>query len=222
MSKEKTMSIIAEALVYNRKFAKNQISAKTLGFEEFHNWRNAMESAMYEAYRVAVYRYKHMGDAEAMQDCDQTALYTAIRAIIAQIGEVNGDTLNPANIAEAFIAEALRFKKIDISNDMAHARCEKLSAKKRNDANNTEENQANFDHWEAEVKRLESLPGNCKLQPTIQSDATFTKVMQAKLGDAIMKQEARPLEDILAEKAARKAARDAKRKANKQAKQANK
>ena len=214
----KTMSIYAQALTFNRDFARNQINAKSIGFAEYHSWKSALSNALVESYKIAEYRYNHMGDVGEVAPCDQNNLYGAIRVVVGLIGEVNGDTLNPVNVAEAFIAESLRFVKIATSNEMAHAYCEKKSAKKKLDEENTAENQANYDHWEAEVTRLENLPGNCKLKPTMQSEATFTKLIQAKLGDAILHQSARPVEEIIAEKSAREAERKAKRKANKLAK----
>lgn len=218
----KTMSIYAQALTFNREFARNQVNAKSLGFAEYHNWKSAICNALTEAYKIAEYRYNHMGDVSEVAPCDQNALYASIRVITGLIGEVNGDVLNPVNIAEAFIAESLRFVKIAVSNEMAHAYCEKKSAKKRLEDDETAENQSAYDHWEAEVTRLENLPGNCKLKPTIQSETTFMKLVQNKLGDAILHQSARPVEEILAEKSAREAERKAKRKANKLAKKNSK
>ena len=211
----KTMSIYAQALTFNRDFAKNQINAKSLGFAEYHSWKSAICDALTEAYKVAEYRYNHMGDANTVAPFDLNALYAKIRVVNSLIGEVNGDILNPENLAEAFISEAMRFVKIATSNEMAHAYCEKKSAKKKCDEEDTEENQANYDHWEAEVTRLENLPGNCKLKPDMQSETTFMKLIHAKLGDAILKQSARPTEEILAAKARREEERKAKRKANK-------
>ena len=211
----KTMSIYAQALTFNRDFAKNQINAKSLGFAEYHSWKSAICGALTEAYKVAEYRYNHMGDTNTVAPFDLNALYAKIRVVNGLIGEVNGDILNPENLAEAFISEAMRFVKIATSNEMAHAYCERKSANDKLKEDATEENQANYDHWDAECKRLENLPGNCKFKPTIQSEATFMKLIHAKLGDAILKQSARPIEEILADKARKEADRKDKRKANK-------
>ena len=230
----KTMSIYAQALTFNRDFAKNQINAKTIGFAEYCTWKQAIFAVLVEAYKVEEYRHNHMGDAEEVKRCDMNGLYDALRPVIKLIGEVNGDTLNPANIAEAIPSGAMRLVKIDISPEMAHARCEYLKAKKNHDnAEQGKMSDAEFiaelsrldkikNDAKAEVDRLEALPGNCKLDPDMQTESAFAKFIHAKLGDAILKQKARPTESVLADKAKREADRKAKRKANKQAKKSAK
>ena len=101
---------------------------------------------------------------------------------------------------------------------MAHARCEKRLALKALNDDETPEHQSIYDKWADECKRLESLPGNCKRIVEIQSESTFVHNVELMLGDAILKQSLRPVEDILAEKAALKAARADKRRANKNSK----
>ena len=214
----KTMSIYADALISNLDYKSARITGDVVGVTNYRNWSATVKSALVPAYQVAEYRWNHMGDTDDVIPCDQSALYNAIRGIIAMIGDVNGDTLNPVNVAESIIALATRFRSIDISVEMAHARCEKKSAKARLDEEETAENQSAYDQWSEEVKRLESLPGNCKRIIEMQAESTFVKNVEYALGNAITHQCARPTEEILAEKQAKEEARKAKRKANKLAK----
>jgi hypothetical protein len=217
-----TMSIFAETLISNLDYKSARITGDVVGVSNYRNWLATVKSALVPAYQVAEYRWNNMGNTEVVIPCDQSALYNAIRGIIALIGDVNGDTLNPVNVAESIITMATRIRSIDTSAEMAHARCEKKLAKARLDEEDTEENQSAYDNWVAECKRLESLPGNCKRRLEMQTESAFVKNVEYALASAIAHQCARPTEDILAEKAAKKAERDAKRKANKLAKKSAK
>lgn len=224
---EKTMSIYAEALAFNRELKNGRINGKTVGIAEAHNWSVAVKSCLIPAYNVRKYRYDNMGKSEDVPACDMNKLYDAIRPVLNLIGEVNGDKLNAVNVAEEFVAQSIRFRVIDTSNEMAHARCELKSAREKRDnfeqgemskeeyASKYAELSKKYDECNVEVKRLEAIPGNCKRKPDIQSDSAFMKAIEIALGDAITKQTLRPTEEILAEKAAREADRKAKRKANK-------
>lgn len=212
---EKTMSIYAEALVSNREFKSARINGESVGVTAARVWIAAVKAILIPAYSVYKYRFDHMGDAENVAPCNQSPLYDALHVVLGLIDDVNGAKLNAANIAENVIACAVRFRVIDTSEEMAHAHCEKRLAFKALNDDDTPEHQSNYDKWVDECKRLESLPGNCKRIVELQSDATFVRNVELMLGDAILKQSLRPVEDILAEKAALKAARDAKRRANK-------
>lgn len=215
---EKTMSIYAETLVSNREFKSARINGEIVGVTAARVWIAAVKAMLIPAYTVYKYRYDHMGDAEKAATVNQSALYDALHVVLNFVGDVNGAKLNAANIAENVIACAVRFRAIDTSEAMAHARCEKRLALKALNDDETPEHQSNYDKWADKCKRLEALPGNCKRIVEIQSDATFVRNVELMLGDAILKQSLRPVEDILAEKAALKAARDAKRRANKNSK----
>ena len=218
----KTMSIYAEALISNREYKNARVNGEAVGVTNARNWSAMVKACLIPAYTVRKYRYDNMGNAEAVASCDQSALYDAIRPIVNLIGEVNGDKLNAVNVAEEFIAQSIRFRAIDTSNEMAHARCELKSAREAMAENETAETIAKHDECKAEVKRLEALPGNCKRIAEIQSESAFIKAVEIALGDAINKQALRPVDEILAEKSAREAERKAKRKANKLAKKSAK
>lgn len=227
----KTMSIYAQALSVNREYKNARIDGVTVGVAEARHWVAMVKAMRIPAYNVRKYRYDNMSMADAVAPCDMTALFDAIRPVLALVGEVNGDKLNPANIAEELVALAVRARTIDITPDMAHARCDMREARKAiNDldpkavdyAVKLAELEANLEACKTAVAELEAQPGNCKRIIEIQSESAFVKSVEIALGDAINKQALRPAEEILAEKAARDAERKAKRKANKLAKKSAK
>jgi len=214
----KTMSIYAEALINNREYKNARINGEAVGVSNAREWASAVKSLRIPAYAVREYRYNHMGDTEQVAPCDQSALYDALHKVLEMVGEVNGAKLDALNCAEEIISQAMRFRVIDISPEMAHARSEKKSAKEEFDENPTEETQANYDKWVDECKRLESLPGNCKKIPDVQSENAFVKAVEMLLGDAILKQKAKSVDEIMAEIAKKEAERKAKKQAARQAK----
>lgn len=225
---EKTMSIYAQALSVNREYKNARIDGVTVGVAEFRHWVAMVKAMRIPAYNVRKYRYDNMAMAETVAPCDMTALFDSIRPVIALIGEVNGDKLNPANIAEEIVALSVRTRTIDVSPEMAHVRENMRIARKAvndydgNDAVKLAELEAKVEACKTAVAELEALPGNCKRIVEIQSETAFVKAVEIALGDAINKQALRPAEEILAEKAAKEAERKAKRKANKLAKKSAK
>ena len=218
MSKE--MSIFAEALINNREFKNARVNGEAVGVANSRKWIAAVKAIRIPAYAVRVYRYNHMGDAETATPCDQSALYDALRPVIDMVGVVNGAKLDIANVAEEIISNAMRFRVIDITNEMAHAREEYRLARKAMNEEETDESVAHYEACKAEVTRLEELPGNCKRIPEIQAESAFVKAVEILLGDAITKQEAKSAEQVAAEEEAKKADRKARAKARKDAKKA--
>ena len=214
----KTMSIYAEALSVNREYKNARINGEVVGVANARNWSALVKACRLPAYAVRKYRYDNMGVVDTVAPCDMSALFDAIRPVIALIGEVNGDKLNPVNVAEEFVALSVRSRVIDITPEMAHAHCELREARKAMNEDENEDTIAKVEACKAEVERLEAIPGNCKRIVEVQSESAFVKAIEIALGDAINKQALRPVEEILAEKAAKEEERKAKRKANKLAK----
>ena len=211
---------IAEALIDNREYKSARVDGNAVGVATSRKWISAVKAIRLPAYAVRVHRYNNMGENATVTACDQTPVYTALSTILDMVGEVNGAKLNAHNIAEEVISNAMRFRVIDITEEMAHARSEKRIAKKAMDENENEQTIATYENWSAEVKRLEELPGNCKRIAEIQSESAFVKAVEILLGDAIKKQTLKSAEEVAAEEEARRAARRAKTKAKKEAKKA--
>lgn len=218
MSNNTNMSIFAEALVDNREYKNARINGDAVGVANARKWVAAVKALRIPAYAIRVYRHDNMGNSETVTPCDQTPLYNALKPIIDMIGEVNGAKLDAHNLAEEVISNVVRIRAIDTSDAMAHARCEKKLAKKALEEDESESNQANYDHWVEEVKTLESLPGNCKKIAEIQTEGTFVKNVEILLGDAISKQCMKSAEQVASEEEAKRQARREKSKAKRQAK----
>jgi hypothetical protein len=216
------MTIFAEALVDNREYKNARINGEAVGVANSRKWIAAVKAIRLPAYAVRVHRYNNMGEAETVAKCDETPVYNAIAPVLDMVGIVNGAKLNAHNVAEEIIANALRFRVIDITPEMAHARCEKRLAKKAMDENENEETIAAYDNWVEEVKRLEGEPGNCKRIPEIVSESAFVKSVEILLGDAINKQAMKSAEEVAAEEEAKRAARREATKAKRAAKKAAK
>lgn len=220
MSNTNTMSIFAEALVNNREYKNARVNGEAVGVSKSRQWIAAVKSLRLPAYAVRVYRYNHMGDAEAVAQCDQTPLYSALAPVLEMVGTVNGAKLNSRNVAEEIISNAVRFRVIDITPEMAHARCDLREARKAMNEEETEETISAYETAKAEVARLEELPGNCKRIAEIQSETSFVKAVEILLGDAILKQSMKSVEQVAAEEEAKRAERRAKTAAKKAAKKA--
>ena len=216
----KNMTIFAEALVDNREYKNARISGNVVGVANYRKWASAVKAIRIPAYAVRAYRYNNMGEAEAVAKCDETPVYNAIAPVLEMVGEVNGAKLNAHNVAEEIISVALRFRVIDITPEMAHARCEKREAKKAMDENECEETIAAYEAACDEVKRLEEEPGNCKRIAEIVSESAFVKAVEILLGDAIKKQALKTPEEVAAEEEAKRKARREATKAKKAAKKA--
>ena len=218
-NKNISLSIYAKALSENRQFKNGKMNAVTLGsVVNYRAWNALVKACRIPAYTVRKYRYDNMSAIDTVAPCDMTALYDAIRAVLNLIGEVNGDKLNPANIAEEIVSLSVRFRVIDKTPEMAHARNLMRMAHKAMTENESDANVHAYEQRKAEVRRLEEIAGNCERIVEIQSESAFVKAVEIILGDAINKQCLRSVDEILAEKSAREAERKAKRKANKNAK----
>lgn len=215
-----TMSIFAEALSENRNYKNARINGLAVGPANATIWNNSVKALRFPAYAIRAYRYNHMGDESAASAADMNALYDALRPVLELVGEVNGARLDARNMAEEIISNAMRFRVIDLTEEMAHAHMMRKVSKKAFTESETTENKAEYDKWNAECKRLEELPGNCKRIAEIQAETAFVKAVETLLGDAILKQSVKSAEEVAAEETAKKAERKARHAAQKAAKKA--
>jgi hypothetical protein len=216
----KNLSIFAEALVDSRDYKNAKINGEAVGVANSRKWIAAVKAIRIHAYAIRVYRYNNMGETETVAQCNETPVYDALAPILEMVGIVNGAKLNAHNIAEEVIANAMTFRVVDTSNEMAHARLEKKLAKQAMEEDENEDTISAYDHWVEEVKRLEGLPGNCKRIPEIVKESAFVRSVEILLGDAISKQTAKSAEAVAAEEEAKRQARREATKAKRAAKKA--
>lgn len=217
---KKTNTIFAEALADNRNYKNARMDGKTIGVAESRTWNNAVKAMRLPAYAVAQFRHDNLANAEIVAPCDLSPLYSALRIVLDLIGEVNGAKLHAENIAEIVIAQASRIRTIDISVEMASARCDKREAKKAMDEDENEETIKAYEDAKAEVARLESEPGNCKRLFEVNAESAFVKAVEVALGDAITGQCMKTAEQVAAEEEAKRQERRARTAAKKAAKKA--
>ena len=221
MTNTNNISIFADALINNREYKNARINGEAVGPANARKWIAGVKALRLPAYAIRVHRYNNMGEAEAVAQCDQTPLYTALAPIMEMIGTVNGAKLNAHNVAEEIIANVARFRVVDITPEMAHARCELKEARKAMNDEETEETVAIYEEAKAEVARLEEIPGSCKRISEIQTESAFIKAVEILLGDAIKKQSMKSAEEVAAEEEAKRVERRAKTKVKREAKKTN-
>lgn len=216
----KKMSIYAEALADNRDYKNARIDGKTVGVREYRMWKKALADLRKPAYAIRQYRHDTMMQVEDATPADTAPFFTALHAVLSLIGEVNGAKINAANCAEEIIAQASRIRVIDITPEMAHARLEKRVAKREMGEDENEDTIKAYEDACAEVERLEGEAGNCRKLFEIQAESAFIKAVEVILGDAIIGQTMKTLDEVMAEEEARRQARRAATKAKRAAKKA--
>ena len=244
------LSIYAEALSVNRDYKNARVNAKTVGVAEARAWNRAVNEMLIPAYAVAKYHHDNMGkpvdEEDILLSALMTKLYNSLHPVLDLVGEVNGAKLFAETCAPLVWSVASRIVTIDLTTEMVNARWYKKQAhfvlengmdglilvsmdeerakfiKDLTEAAQDEESLEEFvEKCDEEVKRLEGIPGNCRPEYKESTDSAFAKAVEIALGDAIIGQKMRSVEDILAEKEARRQARRAKTAAKKKAKKSN-
>lgn len=204
------MTIYAQALADNRNYKNARIDGKLVGIPEARKWIAAVKAIRLPAYAIRQTRHDTMGSAEVATPIDMGRFYTALNGVLVLVGEVNGANLHAENLADEIIAQAVRIRTIDITNEMAEARYNKREAYRVMTEEETDENKAAYEAACTEVERLEAEPNNCKKIFEVQTESAFVKAVEIVLGDAITNQTMKSAEQVAAEEEARRQARRAK------------
>lgn len=228
MSNEKTnvTTTLANALVYNNRFATAKLTADQLGAEEFATWKKLVEGLHRAAYSVYV-QCENSGMKVENTTVDKSGIYDAMRVVLTALGEVNGHKLYAnEETAIALVSYAGRRGNVDAPelqfciSRISNAKKELALAEKIN-GYNPEAIQALKDNIEtltAEKAELLATVDMRHKQPTKTSDSAFRLDLEHYLARVITGQLAKTLEELDAEELARKEARKAKAKARKAAK----
>ena len=218
MKNTTNLSIFAEALSINREYKNARINGEAVGVANARKWSTAVKAMRIPAYAIRVHQYNHMGNEATDTPADMTPFFNALRVVLDMVGDVNGVKLATNAIGLEIISNAMKFRVIDVTNEMAKARSEYREARKDYLADENEDTTARYEEAKAEVARLESEEGNCKRIAEIQTESAFVRAVEILLGDAITKQCAKSAEEVAAEEEAKRQARRAATKAKKQAK----
>lgn len=232
MTNEKTnvTTTLANALVYNNRFATAKLSADQFATaEDFATWKNLVSALHRQAY--AVYAQCENGGMK-VEDAkvDKSGIYGAMRIILTALGEVNGHKLYAnEETAIALVSYAGRRGNVDAPelqfciSRISNAKKELALAEKINGYNPQaiQTLKDNIDTLTAEKAELLATVDMRYKQPTKTSDGAFRLDLEHYLARVITGQLAKTPEELDAEELARKEARKAKAKARKEAKKAN-
>ena len=220
---------LSENLILVSKMQKSfAITGEHLGAIPFTTWSNAVRKLHAEAYKVV--HIAHDDDLTKMDTTiDKSALYGAIREVLALIGEVNGHKLN-CNEAVAIMAVAEASRTVNVYHGealMVKSQLDnvKSALRKVEDADNgvSEGYIANLEkqksEFEEKLAELKLVPDMVTVERTRVNDKSFRASFEHYLGDLVTGQKMKSWDELEAEAKARK---DAKNKKNNERKRANK
>lgn len=224
MEKTNTIINLADALVYNNRFANVKLTAEQLSPASFATWKTLVEALHKASYKVYADCENNGLKAESTS-VDKTEVFNAIRDILAVVGDINGRKVYAnAETAIAIISYAGKRANVDapelqlVKSRISLARRELKQTEQFNSANK-EQNIANItariSELEAEKSTLMATVDMCHKQPTKTSDSAFRLEVEHFFARVIAGQLAKTPEELEAEELARKEARKASAKARK-------
>ena len=229
----KTMSIY-EAITAGttvKNSAKARISAEKVGIDIFAPWRVAENTAFEAFYRYADARRQsaNMGEEASIDATITSNAFTALRTLLALIGNVNGHKV----YANAAMLDTLAGCTMRIVKPLAGEALTQASIVKnlRDEVNGIRAgmeadyvNRITNEYEEAKIRlaELKKRENSCTTEHTRVSANAFYLALENELATIVNEQNAKSWEALEAEESAREAERKAKRKANKQAKKSAK
>ena len=224
---QNTSNVIAEALVYNNRFAAVKIDGEQVGVEMFSTWKMLVDKLHRAAYSVYV-ACENSGLKAESNSIDKTEIFNAIRAILATIGEVNSHKMYAnAEMAVAMIGYSGRRANKDATQLQYCIRRIRNLQKEISDyeklnvtdaefkANTLAEMNATLATLETEKDELLKTADMRIKQPTRTNSNAFRLDVEHFLARAITGQLAKTLEELDAEDAERAEKRKAAAKARK-------
>ena len=221
--KTNVTTTLANALVYNNRFATAKITAEQLGAENFAEWKKVV-SALHRASYAVYCQCENNGMKVESSTVDKSGIYDAMRLVLTALGEINGHKLYAnEETAIALVSYAGRRGNVDAPELQFCISC--ISNAKKELALAKEINGYNPEAIKALEERIETLTAQkAELlatadmrhkQPTKTSEGAFRLDLEHYLARVIVGQLAKTLEELDAEELARKEARKAKAKARK-------
>lgn len=217
---------LADALVYNNRFATAKLTADQLGAEPFAQWKKFVSDLHRACYAVYV-QCENNGMKVADSTVDKSPIYDRVRLILTAIGEVNGHKLYAnEETAITLVGYAGRRANKDapelqfVASRISNAKKELKLAEQINGYNPAaiEELKASIEKLTEEKADLIATVDMRHKQPTMTSEGAFRLDLEHYLARVIAGQLAKTLEELDAEAEARKQARKEKAKARKAAK----
>lgn len=218
----KANTTLQNALVFNNRFATRTVNGDQIGIEALDEWKKLLNTLHRECYKV--YEFCENNDCRAEDVAvDKTAVFDAIRAIFAYIGNVNNHRLyaNDA-IAIALIGYSgkrgnkdsaeLQFALSTLANDKAQLKkCLELADTVENKEALVAEYTARVEEAEQHKADLLDTADMRIAEPTMSAKATFRREAEHHIARTIVGQRAKSLEQLDAEEAERIARRKARK-----------
>lgn len=221
-----TNTTLADALVFNNRFANASLNADQLGAEGLAQWKTIVKNLHRSAYIIAS-QCENNGLKVENSTVDKTPVYDAIKAIFANIGEINGRKLY-VNEQTAIAIIGYASKRVN-SNSANLQFCLSRIANAKKELRLAESvngiDQAYIDGLKKTIEEQELIkdkllnePDNRHKVVTITTDNAFRLDVEHFIARAIVDQLAKTIEELDKEAEERKAARAAARKAKKASK----
>lgn len=218
-----TNTTLANALVFNNRFATAKLNAEQLTAEDFNNWKTLISNLHRSAYKTYV-QCENSGMKADDTAVDKSDIYAAIKVILASIGDVNGRKLYAnEETAITIISYAGRRGNVDapelqlVNSRISNSKKELRLAETMNGLN-----PEYIDGLKAQIAELEAHKAELLKtadmrykQPTKTSDTAFRLDVEHYFARVICGQLAKTQEQLDAEAEARKAERAARRKEKK-------
>lgn len=222
-NEKKNVSVWEDFFHYSANRCKVIPDGTTVGVANATAYKSALVNILHKGYHYANESMKVIAKSSGVvSDEVKNDYFAAIRALVALIGEVNGDTLNTKALADTLLAKTFKLDSAPmcLTNDGAH--CWSMLKEARKVVSKadepTPEQLAEVERWKNEYDHLNSEGGHFRDKHIIVSESVFIKSATAILSNSINEQFMIPIEEVIAAKEARKAELKAKRAARKSAK----
>lgn len=222
MSKKITSTTaLINCLVDNNRFANKKLTAEHIGPENFREWKTLVADLHKSAYSIYA-ECENSNLSVETANLDLSPVFNALRAILAEFGDVNGHKVNAnAELATIVIgyagkranhdSPALQLCLSKLRNRMAElAKIEELNGINPDKIAELKAEIADLNDEKAEL--LDS-PDNRRKEPTRTTPETFRLEVEHKLARVIAEQQAKSWAELEAEAEAKRKERRAKTKA---------
>lgn len=222
-NEKKTVSVWEDFFHYSANRCKVIPDGTTVGVANATAYKSALVNILHKGYHYINESMKILAkNGGTVSDEVKNDYFAAIRALVALIGEVNGDTLNTKALADLLLAKTFKLDSAPMCLTEESAHCWSMLKEARKVVNKsddpTPEQLAEVEKWKTEYTRLNAEGGHFRDKHIIVSESVFIKSATAILSNSINEQFMIPLEEVIAAKEARKQALKDKRAARKSAK----
>lgn len=220
---------LVECIVFNNRFATAKVKADQIGPEDFANWKELVADLHKGAYSIYV-ACENAGMEVDSKNIDMTPVFDPLKAILAQLGEINGRKIHAnAELATLIVGYAGKRANSDSPELQLCISRIRNRTKELEEYENTNgvrpetiaSLKAELETLEAQKSALLANPDNRIKAPTRTTPDAFRLEVEHRIARVIADQQAKTWDTIETELAAKRAERRAKNKAKRAAANAN-